>query len=182
MTSPTLVAPALAPGVALLGEYQGSGFTEPHYLIVRADQQVFHVSRLLFVVASHLDGVSTHEEIAARVSEEYGRTLDADGVRFLVTANLRPMGIAAEEQSVPQLDPYASYGLPSSGPSTGPPATETSAPSSPAPHTAPAARPVRTRPAPASLAPAPAKPAKRILPRANPLLALRFRATLLPAR
>ena len=96
MTNPTLVAPALAPGVSLLGEYQGSGFTEPHYLIVRADQQVLHVSRLLFVVASHLDGHSGLEEVAARVSDEYGRALDADGVRFLVTAKLRPMGIAAE--------------------------------------------------------------------------------------
>ena len=82
MTNPTLVAPTLAPGVALLGEYQGSGFTEPHYLIVRADRQVLHVSRLLFVVASHLDGQGSLEDVAARVSEEYGRTLDADGVRF----------------------------------------------------------------------------------------------------
>ncbi len=54
------------------------------------------MSRLLFVVASHLDGRSRVEEIAARVSEEYGRTLDAEGVQFLVTAKLRPMGIAAE--------------------------------------------------------------------------------------
>ena len=67
MTNPTLLAPTLAPGVSLLGEYQGSGFTEPHYLIVRADQQVLHVSRLLFVVASHLDGRSSMEEIAGRV-------------------------------------------------------------------------------------------------------------------
>ncbi|HEU5001035.1 MAG TPA: MinD/ParA family protein, partial [Lapillicoccus sp.] len=170
MTSPTLVAPALAPGVALLGEYQGSGFTEPHYLIVRADQQVLHVSRLLFVVASHLDGASTHEEIADRVSEEYGRTLDADGVRFLVTAKLRPMGIAAEEPSIQQLDAYASYGLPSSTPSSAP----SSAPTAAAP------APARPTPPPAS-APTSVTPAKRILPRANPLLALRFRATLLPA-
>ncbi|HYQ31663.1 MAG TPA: hypothetical protein VEQ83_00500, partial [Lapillicoccus sp.] len=77
MTNPTLLAPTLAPGVSLLGEYQGSGFTEPHYLIVRADQQVLHVSRLLFVVASHLDGHSSMEEIAGRVSQEYGRALDA---------------------------------------------------------------------------------------------------------
>ena len=92
MTNPTLLAPTLAPGVSLLGEYQGSGFTEPHYLIVRADQQVLHVSRLLFVVASHLDGHSSMEEIAGRVSQEYGRALDAEGVQFLVTAKLRPDG------------------------------------------------------------------------------------------
>ncbi|HEU4329870.1 MAG TPA: MinD/ParA family protein [Lapillicoccus sp.] len=172
MTSPTLVAPALAPGVALLGEYQGSGFTEPHYLIVRSDQQVLHVSRLLFVVASHLDGASTHEEIAERVSEEYGRTLDADGVQFLVAAKLRPMGIAAEEPSVQELDAYASYGLASSAPPAAPPA-----PARPA--LVPVASPT---PAPGpDPAGASGQPNKRTLPRANPLLALRFRATLLPA-
>ena len=108
MTNPTLVAPALAPGVTLLGEYQGSGFTEPHYLIVRADQQVLHVSRLLFVVASHIDGRSPLEQVAARVSEEYGRTLDAEGVQFLVTAKLQPMGLVADG---PDGDP-SSFGLP----------------------------------------------------------------------
>ena len=108
MTNPTLEAPALAPGVTLLGEYQGSGFTEPHYLIVRADQQVLHVSRLLFVVASHIDGRSPLEQVAARVSEEYGRTLDADGVQFLVTAKLQPMGLVAD---APDGDP-SSFGLP----------------------------------------------------------------------
>jgi putative peptide zinc metalloprotease protein len=46
---------ALVTGVKLLGEYQGSGFTEPHYLIARPDGQVLHVSRLLFIVAAHLE-------------------------------------------------------------------------------------------------------------------------------
>jgi putative peptide zinc metalloprotease protein len=148
MTTSTLEAPALAPGVSLLGEYQGSGFTEPHYLIVRADQQVLHVSRLIFVVASHLDGRSRVDEVAARVSEEYGRTLDAEGVQFLVTAKLRPMGIAAEAAAGPP-----SFGLPVAN------ALVTSTPTA------------RTD----------VPPPARTLPRANPLLALRFRGTLLPA-
>ena len=111
MTNRTLLAPTLAPGVSLLGEYQGSGFTEPHYLIVRADQQVLHVSRLLFVVASHLDGHSSMEEIAGRVSQETGRALDAEGVQFLVTSKLRPMGIAAEAVA-DDTDEHVSFGLP----------------------------------------------------------------------
>jgi putative peptide zinc metalloprotease protein len=148
MTTSTLEAPALAPGVSLLGEYQGSGFTEPHYLIVRADQQVLHVSRLIFVVASHLDGRSRVDEVAARVSAEYGRTLDAEGVQFLVTAKLRPMGIAAEAPAGPP-----SFGLPVAN------------------------APVTTTPTARTDVPPPA----RTLPRANPLLALRFRGTLLPA-
>jgi putative peptide zinc metalloprotease protein len=166
MTNPTLVAPALAQGVALLGEYQGSGFTEPHYLIVRADQQVLHVSRLLFVVASNIDGRSSLEEIAERVSEEYGRTLDTDGLEFLVSAKLQPMGIVADALT----DDQASLGLPVT--------------------TAPTLTPGRPKPAQMNPAPTPAirTPAaphptpSRLLPRANPLLALRFRVTLVPAQ
>lgn len=166
MTNPTLVGPALAPGVALLGEYQGSGFTEPHYLIVRADQQVLHVSRLLFVVASHIDGRSSLEEIAGRVSDEYGRTLDRDGLEFLLSAKLQPMGIVADGST----DDDASVGLPLT--------------------TAPTLTPERSKPATVNPAPAgapgtPAAPpptSSRVLPRANPLLALRFRLTLVPAQ
>ncbi len=164
MTNPTLEAPALAPGVTLLGEYQGSGFTEPHYLIVRADQQVLHVSRLLFVVASHIDGRSPLEQVAARVSEEYGRTLDAEGVQFLVTAKLQPMGLVAD---APDGDP-SSFGLPAA-----PAALPVEPPNPAAPATVAAVSPV-------SPPPAPTRPS-RVLPRANPLLALRFRGTLIPA-
>jgi len=171
MTNRTLLAPTLAPGVSLLGEYQGSGFTEPHYLIVRADQQVLHVSRLLFVVASHLDGHSSMEEIAGRVSQEYGRALDAEGVQFLVTAKLRPMGIAAEAVA-DDTDEHVSFGLPLA-----------TAPARPRP--APEAREARPAPepreAPLPAPPAPTAPPARLLPRANPLLALRFRGTLIPA-
>src|SRR6476646_7015795 len=48
-------APRLADGVVLLGEYQDSGFTEPHYLVIRGDGQVLHVSKLLHVVASAME-------------------------------------------------------------------------------------------------------------------------------
>lgn len=54
----------------MLSEYQGSGFTKGHYLIVRADQQVPHMSRLPFVVASHLDRANTGYEIGAQASQE----------------------------------------------------------------------------------------------------------------
>lgn len=172
MTNPTLLAPTLAPGVSLLGEYQGSGFTEPHYLIVRADQQVLHVSRLLFVVASHLDGRSSMEEIAGRVSQEYGRTLDAEGVQFLVTAKLRPMGIAAEAVA-DDTGEHVSFGLPAT--------TTASAPLRPAPEAREPRPAPEPREAPLPAPHAPTAPPARLLPRANPLLALRFRGTLIPA-
>ena len=164
MTNSTLVAPALAPGIGLLGEYQGSGFTEPHYLIVRADQQVLHVSRLLFVVASHIDGRSSLDEIAGRVSDEYGRTLDRDGLQFLLSAKLQPMGIVADVST----DDRASVGLPLT---TAPTLT----PERPKPTSVNASR------TPTSRTPAvPPPTSSRLLPRANPLLALRFRLTLVP--
>jgi putative peptide zinc metalloprotease protein len=45
------------PGLELLGEYQGSGFAEPRYLVRRCDGQVIQLSRLLYlVVAAVADG------------------------------------------------------------------------------------------------------------------------------
>ncbi len=85
----------LADGVRLIGEYQGSGFTEPHYLVVRGDDQVLHLSRLLFLVAAQLENLDDLDEVALAVSGEYGRDLNVEGVRFLVDERLRPMGIVA---------------------------------------------------------------------------------------
>ncbi len=82
----------LAPGTVLLGELEGSGFTEPHYLVMRADGQVLHVSKLLFLLAANLDGRAP-AAVAAAVSEQYGRVLSEDGLAFLVDERLRPMGV-----------------------------------------------------------------------------------------
>ena len=84
----------LAPGTVLLGELEGSGFTEPHYLVMRADGQVLHVSQLLFLVAANLDGREP-PAVAAAVSHAYGRHLGEDGLAFLVDERLRPMGLVA---------------------------------------------------------------------------------------
>jgi putative peptide zinc metalloprotease protein len=86
-------APRLADGVRLLGEYEGSGFTEPRYLVARADGQLLHLSRLLFLVASALDGQRDGTDVAARVSAAYGRTLTPDGLTLLLEHRLEPMGI-----------------------------------------------------------------------------------------
>jgi putative peptide zinc metalloprotease protein len=169
MTVTTGLAPALAPGVQLLGEYQGSGFTEPHYLIARADQQVLHVSRLLFLVASHIDGHSSSTEIGQRVTQEYGRVLTDEGVELLIEKKLAPMGlIAVPEGGALQpslLEAYAtgstgagSASIATPGIASGPASTGTPQP-------------------PGGRSPTTARP-----PRANPLLSIRFRGTLVPAR
>lgn len=91
----------LVPGVRLLGEYQGSGFVEPRYLVARSDGQLLHVSRLLFLVASALrEGVSP-TSAAQQVSAAYGRTLTPDGLVLLVEHKLQPMGLARVERPAP---------------------------------------------------------------------------------
>ena len=96
--------PSLAPGTELIGEYEGSGFREPVFLVRRCDGQVIQLSRLLYLVASETDGQKDLGQIAERVSSEFGRTLSADNVRFLVENKLQPLGmIAANERSSPKL-------------------------------------------------------------------------------
>jgi len=114
--------PRLAGGVELLGEYKGSGYSQPPSLVRRADGQVIQMSPLLYQVTCRIDSSRDPAAIAELVSADLGRVLTADQVRHLITAKLLPLGIVA-------------------GPD------------------------------------APAAP-----PRANPLLALRARGTLLPER
>lgn len=86
--------PQLAEGVELVGRYQGSGYVEPKYLVRRADGQILHISRLLFLVAANL-GNRTPAQIAERVTRQYRRGLSAEGVEFLVERKLRPLGLVA---------------------------------------------------------------------------------------
>ncbi|MGO9780970.1 MAG: hypothetical protein ACLPKE_04800 [Streptosporangiaceae bacterium] len=101
-------APRLAGGVELLGEYKDSGYGQPPSLVRRADGQVVQMSRLLYQVTCRIDGSRDPAAIAALVSEELGRALNADQVRYLVTARLLPLGIVAAEgapAAAPKADP-----------------------------------------------------------------------------
>jgi putative peptide zinc metalloprotease protein len=102
------VAPSLAEGVTLLGEYEGSGYKEPHYLARKGNGGVVQLSELLFLVAEASDGRRTLDQIAAQVSERYGKTVSSDNVRTLL-GKLRPIGVvtAADGSSpeVTELDP-----------------------------------------------------------------------------
>ena len=88
--------PQLAPGVELIGEYQGSGYAEPFFLARRADGQVIQLSRLLYVVAGSLDGHATLEEIADRTRHQTGRPVSAANVEYLVEHKLRRLGVAVD--------------------------------------------------------------------------------------
>ena len=90
-------APRLADGVELLGEYQDSGYSQPPSLVRRPDGQVIQMSPLLYQVTCRIDGSRDPAAIAELVSEDLGRSLDADQVRYLITAKLLPLGIVADE-------------------------------------------------------------------------------------
>src|SRR5689334_24307901 len=98
--------PRLADGVELLGEYQGSGYAQPPSLVRRADGQVIQMSALLYRVACRIDGSRDPAAIAGLVSEDLGRSLTADQVRYLITAKLLPLGVVADE-GVPAAAPKA---------------------------------------------------------------------------
>jgi putative peptide zinc metalloprotease protein len=89
--------PARADGVQLLGEMEGSGYREPPALARRGDGQVVQLTPLLYLVLSAVDGHRTLEEVAARVSEAYGRHVTGDNVRTLLDQRLRPAGLLVGE-------------------------------------------------------------------------------------
>src|SRR5437763_4465524 len=97
--------PALAEGVELIGEYEGSGFKEPPSLVRRPDGQVIQLPPLLYSVAAKADGSRTTGDIARSVTEEIRRGITADQVDFLVDEKLRPLGIlAAADGSSPAVE------------------------------------------------------------------------------
>jgi putative peptide zinc metalloprotease protein len=89
----TTATPRPSAGLELLGEFKGSGFREPQYLVRRADGQVIQLSRLLYAVVQSADGRRDLEAIAAAVSRDTGRGVHAEHVRFLVEKRLRPLGV-----------------------------------------------------------------------------------------
>lgn len=91
------VPPRLAEGIQFLGEYQGSGTVQSQHLLRRRDGGVVAVSRLLYLVASAVDGRQTLDEIAARVTPQVGRTVSAGNVAYLVERKLRPLGVMEGE-------------------------------------------------------------------------------------
>jgi putative peptide zinc metalloprotease protein len=101
---PGAQVPKLSDGIELIGEYEGSGFKESPYIARRGDGQVIQLSHLLHSVAEHSDGQRDFGQVAERVSEDVGRKVSRDNVRFLVEKKLRPIGVlAAADGSSPKL-------------------------------------------------------------------------------
>jgi putative peptide zinc metalloprotease protein len=87
--------PRLAPGLELIGEFEGSGLKDPPLIARRADGQVVQLHQILYVVAEQIDGERSVAEIAERVSERVQRELAPDDLQYLIDEKLRPLGIVA---------------------------------------------------------------------------------------
>jgi putative peptide zinc metalloprotease protein len=100
--------PRLVDGVQLLGEYQGSGYQESRFLVYRPDEQAILLTPLLYRLLVGMDGRRDLAELADLVSAGQERTVDADGVRYLVERKLEPLGLVvlhAPAEAVPVADP-----------------------------------------------------------------------------
>lgn len=81
-----------ADGIELLGPVQGSGLDHTTYLVRRPDGQVVQVSELLNLVLARAAEPVGDAELARRVSDDFGRELDTDGLRVLA-GKLEPLGL-----------------------------------------------------------------------------------------
>src|SRR5438067_11105746 len=72
--------PRLADGVELIGEFEGSGFKQPPFIVRRADGQVVQMPKPLYQLAEQIDGGSNLEQIAARFSHAIRRKVHAQNV------------------------------------------------------------------------------------------------------
>jgi putative peptide zinc metalloprotease protein len=102
-------------GLRLLGEYQGSGFTEPRFLVRRGDGQVIQLSRLLYLVMAAIaegdaDGGWDAGRVAAHVRTGFGREVTADNVRYLVTVKLVALGVVMAGEPGPGPEPATPAG------------------------------------------------------------------------
>jgi putative peptide zinc metalloprotease protein len=105
--------PAPAPGVDLLGEFEGSAFKEPPRMARRPDGQIVQLPPMLYLIAERLDGKSAYEQLAADLTPVLERQLEPDDVRFLVEEKLAPLGIVAVdgEQPSAKADPLLALRL-----------------------------------------------------------------------
>jgi len=93
---PGATAPALAPGVHVLGPLDGSGYRVPPVLARRGDGQVIQLTPLLGAVLRAVDGRRDPQAIADHVAEDHGRRLHPDDVAVLVRDRLRPLGLVTD--------------------------------------------------------------------------------------
>ena len=90
-------APALAPGVELLGELAGSGYESAPGLVRRGDGQTCQLTPLLYALLGLLDGQRSTAELALLLSDSCGKAVTSDDVEHLLSEKLAPLGVLADE-------------------------------------------------------------------------------------
>ncbi len=95
------------------GATRAPGFSDERFLVIRADGQIVHLSRLLYLVAASLDGRRDDRAVSERVSAQVRRRLPEEGVRFLVAQRLTPLGLLAGARvaAPPRADPLLALRL-----------------------------------------------------------------------
>ena len=101
------VAPRVAPGVELMGRYDGSGLVEPSYLVRTRDGRVLAVSPLLYFLLARIDGRRDAGALARVLSADTGRQVAVSDVRYLVEQKLTPLGVLAGGAGAQDPTPHA---------------------------------------------------------------------------
>ena len=91
---PWVERPKRRPNVELHGRMPDTAFAEERWLIC-VNGQYHEVTPLLYHVLAAADGKTPAAIIAAQVSQQCGRSLSADDIRWLVTNRLIPAGLLA---------------------------------------------------------------------------------------
>lgn len=82
-----------APGLRLLGRYEGSGYVEDRFLAVRSDGQTVMLTPLLHAVLECADGDQGADDLAAAVGDRLGRAVGLPVLSALVLGRLGPAGL-----------------------------------------------------------------------------------------
>jgi putative peptide zinc metalloprotease protein len=86
--------PALAPGVGLIGQMEGTGFKERQWLVMRAGR-FLQVTELVYRILEQTTGERTLPEIAVGVTQSTDWEVSAEQVRYLLKTRLIPGGLVA---------------------------------------------------------------------------------------
>ncbi|WP_238428823.1 hypothetical protein [Frankia nepalensis] len=87
--------PSRAEGLALLGEFAGSGLARPVFLARRADGQVVALTELLARIVEAADGTRDVAAIADDAGRRCARAVSGADVTYLLTHRLLPLGLIA---------------------------------------------------------------------------------------
>jgi putative peptide zinc metalloprotease protein len=97
--------PRLLPGTELLGRAEGSGLREPPYLVRRCDGQVVQLSRVLYVIASKMDGRKL-EAVAKSAGAELELRIAPEQIAYVSEQKLAPLGLTTHRDgAMPRLQP-----------------------------------------------------------------------------